>query len=107
MNSIVTAAVTTPSTTQTRNVAHVNDAKRGRTMTSISTPAHASRSHAAPRPDAVDQRHGDREADLHAQHRPHRHRGAGASLIRGHSCIERYDNRSRPRDFHGHTVHES
>jgi hypothetical protein len=48
MNSSVTAAVTTPSTTQTRKVAQVNDAKRGRTMTSISTPAHASRSHAAP-----------------------------------------------------------
>ena len=48
MNSSVTAAVTTPSTTHTRKVAQVNAATRGRTMTSISTPAHASRSHAAP-----------------------------------------------------------
>jgi len=48
MNSRVTVAVTTPRTTHTRKVAHVNAATRGRTMTSISTPAHASRSQAAP-----------------------------------------------------------
>src|SRR5215208_210505 len=48
MNSRVMSAVTIPSSTHTRKVAQVNAVTRGRTMTSISTPAHARRIHAAP-----------------------------------------------------------
>ena len=48
MNSMVTEAVTTPSATHTMKVARVNAAARGRTITSIRRPAHASRSQAAP-----------------------------------------------------------
>ncbi len=48
MNSIVIPAVTTPSATQSRNDARVKLARRGRTITSSSTPAQASRRKAAP-----------------------------------------------------------
>ena len=48
MNSMVTEAVTTPSSTHTKKVDRVNAAARGRTMTSIKRPAQASRSQAAP-----------------------------------------------------------
>ena len=48
MNSMVTDAVTTPSATHARKVDRVNAAGRGRTMTSMSSPAQASRSQAAP-----------------------------------------------------------
>src|SRR5690349_19830770 len=48
MNSIVTAAVTMPSTTHARKVDRVNAAFRGRTMTSIKMPAQANRNQAAP-----------------------------------------------------------
>ena len=47
---------------------------------------------------------GDRQAQLNAQHRPHRHQGSGAGLVVGHHCIERHDDRSCPRDFSGHIV---
>jgi hypothetical protein len=46
MNSIVTPAVTSPSATQAVRLEPVNIERRGRTMTSNSTPAHASRNHA-------------------------------------------------------------
>ena len=108
MNSMVIDAVTTPSTTHAEKVDRVNAAARGRTMTSIRMPAQAS---LQPRrtldADAVDQGDGDRQADLHTQHRPHRHEGAGAGLVVGHHCIERHPDRSRPRDFSGHTVRRS
>ena len=48
MNSIVTAAVTTPSKTHVRKLDRVNATGRGRTMTSRRMPAHANRNHAAP-----------------------------------------------------------
>ena len=48
MNSIVTPAVTTPRAMPARSAGPENCDSRGRTMTSISTPAHASRSHAVP-----------------------------------------------------------
>lgn len=48
MNSSVIPAVTTPSAAQMPNVAQVNAAMRGRTMTRISTPAQTRRNQAAP-----------------------------------------------------------
>ena len=48
MNSSVTAAVTTPSTTHIMKLDRVNAERFGRTMSSSRIPAHASRSHAAP-----------------------------------------------------------
>jgi hypothetical protein len=48
MNSMVTEAVTTPSSTHTKKLFLVNADRRGLTITSIRTPAQANRSHAAP-----------------------------------------------------------
>lgn len=48
MNSRVNPAVVMPSRTHDTNAERVKDAGRGRTNSSISTPAHARRSHATP-----------------------------------------------------------
>ena len=48
MKNIVNPAVTTPSATQASRLDRVNADGRGRTSTSSSTPAQASRSQAAP-----------------------------------------------------------
>ena len=86
----------------------MNAAKRGRTITSISTPAHASRSHAAPSTPM-------RSINVTAIARPTCTHSIEPIAIMAPvrawlvvtSALNGTSNRSRPRDFSGHTVRES
>ena len=106
MNSRVTPAVTTPSSTQAANVRRVKSRRRGRTTTSSSTPAQASRSQAAPSAprSSISPTDAASPSWTH-EHRGDRHRGAGAERrVAVHAPIEPRPNRSRPRVIDGHIV---
>ena len=100
-------AVTTPSTTQAPKVFRRNDDGRGRTTTASSTPAHASRSHAAPSGPTRSNRPTDtaRPSWTHSMAATARvapERGEGGTAFRKYP-----GHRSRPLADGGHVVQES